>query len=282
MAALTYGQKWPTYRDQWDAMKINADRTKAFESFARFAFKNSTIYQRIAAAFDMMPWSMIACIHWRESGGDFDTHLANGQPLNRETTIEPAGLGPFTGPDAFFNGAVAALKHEHFDKVIDIAVLEKVLFYLEAYNGRGYEFRNLPSAYLWGGTSIQRPGKFGGMVNGRFVDNHFDPDIMDGQLGCAGMLATMMHMDPALALRRERESLGRPEDPVKIGPRPIDNPEPPPAPKPVTPPAPAAPGSELQAMLDRQKEIADEVVKLQAESAELQVAIDIFRKWRKK
>lgn len=279
---MKYGEKWPEYKRQWDSMKINPDREKAFLSFAKFAISHERIYQRIEAAtvkkdvpLTGVPWAMIACIHWRESGGDFDTHLANGQPLSQRTTIAPVGLGPYTGSDAFFDGAVAALDHEGFREVIDWR-LEKILYQLESYNGRGYEMRGLPSAYLWGGTNIQRPGKFGGYVGGVFVDNHFFPDVIDGQLGCAGMLATMMTIDLSIQFARETP-MGVVEPPI-TPPGPIQGPLPPAAPLPPrTPtPTPVAVPAYVQAMLDRRVALAAEVKKLQAEDADLDAAIKII------
>ena len=52
--------------------------------------------------------------HYRESNFNFDTYLGNGQSLARVTTIVPKGRGPFTGPDAFINGAIDALRLEGF------------------------------------------------------------------------------------------------------------------------------------------------------------------------
>jgi hypothetical protein len=63
-----------------------------------------------------VPWVMIAVIHEREASQNWNTQLAQGDPLHRVSTHVPRGMGPFATWEA---GAVAALKHEGFEHVID-------------------------------------------------------------------------------------------------------------------------------------------------------------------
>jgi hypothetical protein len=63
---------------------------------------------------------------------------------------------------------------------------------LEEYNGLGYAARGRPSPYVWSGTDQYRSGKY-------VRDGVYDPDAIDSQLGCAGLLMAMMALDPTIA-----------------------------------------------------------------------------------
>ncbi len=188
---LTYGQKWPQIAKQWDAMKINADRTAEFDRLAQFAIDHKARYQAIEHQTSV-PWPMIAVLHRRESDADFTTYLGNGEPLNRVTKLVPKGRGPFA---SFEEGAIDALHIDGLSSVKDWR-LEKALWYCEKYNGMGYEKRGLPSPYVWGGTNIQRPGKF-------VADGKFDPNVMDKQPGCAPMFYAICKLDHSVHFIRE-------------------------------------------------------------------------------
>jgi hypothetical protein len=62
---------------------------------------------------------------------------------------------------------------------------------LEQYNGLGYAGRGLPSPYVWSGTDQYHTGKY-------IHDGVFDPNEVDQQLGCAGILMAMMQIDPSI------------------------------------------------------------------------------------
>src|SRR6202042_1342211 len=49
--------------------------------------------------------------------------------------------------------------------------------------------RGLPSPYVWAGSGQYESGKF-------VRDGVFDPNKVDEQLGCAGLLMAMMALDP--------------------------------------------------------------------------------------
>lgn len=191
---MKYGSKWPEYAKQWDAMRINPSRVQEFDKLARFAITNKARYQAIERATGV-PWFLIAVIHRREGNANFGTYLGNGQSLARKTTIVPRGRGPFTGPDAFERGAIDALKIGGLDKVQDWR-LEKCLFYCETFNGWGYANKGLPSPYVWGGTNIQKPGKY-------VSDGVFSKTAMDGQPGCAPILSMIAKLDPSITFIRE-------------------------------------------------------------------------------
>ena len=188
---MRYGAKWPEYRDQWDRMVIKPSRVAEFERTADILLRHEDRYRHIESMSTVI-WPMIAVIHWRESDADFNTYLGNGQSLNRPTTEVPKGRGPFA---TFEAGALDALKFDGLTSVKDWR-LEKILYYLELYNGAGYAARHIPSPYLWGGTNIQRRGKY-------IRDRVWDSNVWDTQEGCAPILKTMMGKDQSIVLVRE-------------------------------------------------------------------------------
>jgi lysozyme family protein len=191
---MRYGIKWPEYAKQWDAMIINSDRVHEFEVEAHFAITHKSIYQEIEKASGVT-WPHIAVIHRREGNADFNTYLGNGQRLDKKTTEVPEKRGPFLGPNAFFNGAIDALKLDGLTSIKDWRI-EKELYFSELFNGPGYDMRGLPSPYIWGGTNIQKRGKY-------IADRKFDPNKLDPQPGCAPLLWMIAKLDPTITFIRE-------------------------------------------------------------------------------
>jgi len=63
---------------------------------------------------------------------------------------------------------------------------------LEEYNGLGYAARGVPSPYVWSGTDQYRSGKY-------VRDGIYDPNAVDSQPGCAGLLMAMTALDPTIS-----------------------------------------------------------------------------------
>lgn len=188
---MRYGFKWPVYAKEWDGMVTRPSRIHEFETIAGKILHNKGRYQAIEHTTGV-PWYLVAVLHERESDGNFDTYLGNGQSIRHVTTIVPKGRGPFP---TFEAGAVDALRLDGLTSIRDWT-LEKVLYQAEIFNGGGYDSKGLPSPYLWGGSSVQRAGKY-------TSDHVFDPNVWDTQPGCAPMLATLAKMDPTVRFARE-------------------------------------------------------------------------------
>jgi hypothetical protein len=109
----------------------------------------------------------------------------------------PAGRGPFVSWEA---AAVDALVNcaPYVARNMDWSI-GSTLTTLEKYNGLGYAARGLPSPYLWSGTDQYKSGKY-------VRDGFFDPNTVDGQLGCVGLLKAMTALDPTAALAAEKSS----------------------------------------------------------------------------
>lgn len=174
--------------DRWKAMKIPAAKGPAFEKAANLIKANKSRYQAIEKETGV-PWQVVGVIHYRESNCDFGTYLGNGQSLSKKTTIVPKGRGPFK---SWEEGAVDALRNAPPKAALNKdwsagGTLDK----LEEYNGLGYRQMGIPSPYLWAGTDQYVKGKY-------VADHKFDPNHVDTQLGCAGILKFLDYLKSGL------------------------------------------------------------------------------------
>lgn len=160
-----------------------------------------------------VPTAWLMAISEREMSGNLHCYLGNGQPLNRRTTIVPRNRGPF--PD-FVAGALDAMHLEGLDKVADQPggwSMERYCYESELWNGFGYRARGIPSPYVYGGTTVQRRGKF-------VADGAFDPSVMDPQLGTLAIAAGLIKLDPSLAFAPVAEKEPSSDEPVAVAPPP--------------------------------------------------------------
>jgi lysozyme family protein len=168
----------------------NAKLTRNFISVARHlvAPSSKARYQAVSAETGV-PWAVIAVLHHRECSQDWSGSLAQGDPWNRVSVHVPAGRGPFrsweeAAIDALLNCAPYAARNKDWS-------IGRTLAKLEQYNGLGYAARGRPSPYVWSGTDQYQSGKY-------VRDGVYDPDVVDSQAGCAGLLQAMMALDPSI------------------------------------------------------------------------------------
>jgi lysozyme family protein len=123
----------------------------------------------------------------RECSQDWARSLAQGDPWNRVSVHVPAGRGPFS---SWEEAAIDALVHcpPYVARNTDWSI-GGTLTKLEEYNGLGYAARKQPSPYIWSGTDQYKSGKY-------IRDGIYDPNAVDSQLGCAGLLLSMTALDP--------------------------------------------------------------------------------------
>ncbi len=138
-----------------------------------------------------VPWFVIAVLHERESEQRWTASLAQGDPWNMVSTHVPKGRGPFlswvaAAIDALINCPPYAAGNKDWS-------VGGTLTLLEEYNGLGYAGRDIPSPYIWSGTDQYTSGKF-------IADHVFRADVIDVQLGCAGLLMAMSKLDPSVQL----------------------------------------------------------------------------------
>ncbi|MDE3748417.1 peptidoglycan-binding protein [Methylobacterium radiotolerans] len=188
------------YERTWASLQIRPEKLATVRELAQQLAAGKLRYREIEARTGV-PWWFVGLCHYRESAFDFDTYLGNGQTLGRRTTIVPKGRGPFTGPQAFVEGAVDALRLQGLIGVGDWSVA-RALYRLEGFNGYGYHGRGVNSPYLWGGSTAYGPP---GARGGKFVRDHvFDPNVVDTQIGTAVILRSLIDIDATVALAAPR------------------------------------------------------------------------------
>lgn len=166
---------------RWEACKLNPSKQQLFKKVADRLLASKERYKAVEKATGV-PWWFIAVTHEREASQNWNTQLGQGDPLNRKSTHVPKGRGPFNtweegAVDALVNCAPFASKNKDWSPGGALLMLEK-------YNGLGYANKGRPSPYLWAGTDQYVSGKY-------VADGVYDPNKVDTQLGCAGLLKTM-------------------------------------------------------------------------------------------
>lgn len=170
-------------KQRWDNMIIPAEMGPTFKAVAdRLSAPEAQARYKAVSAKTGVPWMVIAVIHEREASQKWNTQLGQGDPLNRKSTHVPKGRGPFEtweegAIDALTNCAPFASKNTDWSIGGTLALLEK-------YNGLGYANKGVPSPYIWAGTNQYVKGKY-------VSDGVYDPNAVDSQLGCAGLLRFM-------------------------------------------------------------------------------------------
>lgn len=199
----------------------NAKVTRNFASVARALVEpQAKARYQLVEKRTGVPWFGIAVIHEREASQRWDRQLGQGDPLNAVSVHVPKGRGPFR---TWEDGAVDALVHcAPFAACNKDWSIGGLLTILESYNGLGYFHKGLPSPYIWSGTDQYKSGKY-------VRDGVFDANVIDVQLGCAGLLLGMAALDRTISFDGKMPP---------VAPKPIDLPDVhPPEPKPVAKPS---------------------------------------------
>ena len=181
---------WEIMKPKYEAWLSNLKviRFNQAEQTAIKIIPHLPIYQQIEKETNV-PAVWLAAINERESSTNFNTYLGNGDPLNRSTRHVPINRGPFKN---WQSGAMDALK---LMNLIGLPAWSETFFCFkgELYNGLGYEIHGIPSPYIFGGTSVQKCGKY-------TSDGQYNPYIMDTQLGIIPIYFALIAQIPSLAL----------------------------------------------------------------------------------
>jgi lysozyme family protein len=174
------------YNRIWSTMAIRPDGLGAVKEAAATAIKNQAKYQAISAKTGV-PWYCIAAIHYRESTFNFNTNIANGEPLNRRTTLVPAGRIPGAAPPyTFEQAAIDALTSDNRFKGVNWGSIPDLCWFLESYNGLGYLYKGRPSPYLLSGSQHYQSGKYIG-------DNNYSASTEDLQVGALTIIWSVLN-----------------------------------------------------------------------------------------
>lgn len=183
-------------KPEYEALLSRAQIVPAREKELNYAvtkvlFPHKELYLAVQAKSGV-PAAFVMALAMREMSGRIDRYLGNGQPLSQKTTIVPKNRGPFFGPDAFVRGAVDAFAIDGLDQQKNWT-MARVCYEGENWNGWGYRNAsiNIPTPYLWGATTVQKPGKY--------VEDHvFDKKVMDTQLGMIALIREIFDLDQSL------------------------------------------------------------------------------------
>lgn len=172
------------YQNLWDTAVIDPAAINNIKAVRAKILAHQNRYESVATSLkNNMPWWIIAVIHYREANLDFTGNLANGDPLTARTVNEPKGR-PLVGnpPFTWEFAAVDALQERNLQNITSWDIVT-ILSELEKYNGTGY-IKNHPSVltpYLWSKTNHYTRGKYSS-------DGHFDPNLVDKQIGCMPLI----------------------------------------------------------------------------------------------
>lgn len=190
----TFEESKAGYGAMWRSCTVEADRIATADKVARRIIANRGRYEAVERGCGV-PWFFLACLHARESDGDFRGVLHNGDRVigtGQKTYHVPAGRGPFA---TWEEAAVDALTMpgKHYELIKDWSI-ERMLYTAEGFNGWGYSAKGVNSPYIWGGTNHQQPGKY-------VADHVWSSTAVDSQLGVAVLLKRLAAADPGIATR---------------------------------------------------------------------------------
>lgn len=175
----------PDQEARWQAARPDPHFSIALDlEVARFQ-RNMNRYQAITTMrSNGVPAAIIYCLHQRESSGNFLCHPHEGSPLTQRTRYVPKGRLPNVSPPYTFNQSAEDAYYvcDRLD-LVPWKNRQAALQGIESFNGLGYQkfHPDVPSPYLWSGTTIYSRGKYTG-------DGRFDITARDKQLGCAAIL----------------------------------------------------------------------------------------------
>jgi lysozyme family protein len=177
----TLYQNSKLYKHEADLIaQINSVDSKKFswdiKNFKNIYEKNKSIYEEISTK-NGIPSELIAALHYRESGCNFNTYLHNGDPLGKPTMHVPAEIYF----DNFTDAAVDALSkkkslRDKYSLSSDSNDMAAMMAFAESYNGLGYYKKEKISPYVFSGTNVYEKGKY-------IADGQYDPNAIDAQPG---------------------------------------------------------------------------------------------------
>jgi lysozyme family protein len=169
-------------------LKLSKEQTEALAWTTRKIITNKARYQAVEKVTGV-PWQLIACLAYRESGLDFTACLHNGERIigkDLKTTLVPKGRGPFA---TWESACIDALEYDGFMRGLKWSIAQ-CLRMSERFNGLGYMKNKLEmSPYVWAGTDIyDGAGKY-------TSDGKYDPKAIERQLGVAAIMMKLKEMN---------------------------------------------------------------------------------------
>lgn len=161
--------------------KESAELKKFKENYEQ----NKERYEKVAQATGI-PAKLIAALHWRESSGNFDTYLHQGDPLGKPAVHVPSDIPVF---HKWEDAAIHALnsKKQYRDKYglsansTDMAAMAS---FAERYNGTGYHDKGKTNPYVYSYTTGYEGGKY-------VADGQYSASAKDSQPGVIAMMSVI-------------------------------------------------------------------------------------------
>ncbi|MCO4747239.1 MAG: peptidoglycan-binding protein [Proteobacteria bacterium] len=160
-------------------------REKDLEIFVAHYAKHRARYEGVSAKTNI-PAKLIAALHWRESTGNFNTYLHQGDPIGKPSRNVPRGV-------LFYDWETAAIDalsaksgiRDNVGMTAETTDTAAIASFSEAYNGLGYHNKGRPSPYVYAGTAEYQSGKYvrDGVYSSRAVDQQLGVLPMVGALG---------------------------------------------------------------------------------------------------
>jgi lysozyme family protein len=192
---------FPLYTRLLASLQITDAGKKEADRIAEIICKNQDKYLEVSKLTGV-PWQFVGALHHMECSGNFNQHLANGDPIAYRTSQEPRGIPAGTWVEC----AVAALelpgKDYKLSNNIDWKDGLKWLWRAEQYNGFGYVVHHpdVLSPYLWSGTNHYTKGKY-------VRDGEWGADVVSEQVGVVAIWASLGVLGAAKNITTEAEQM---------------------------------------------------------------------------
>lgn len=185
--ASVFSGAYNNHQQQESSIKIalTEAQMRNVQIFQRHWEQHKTRYQQVAAQTDMPP-KLIAALHWRESSGNFNTYLHQGDPLGKPAVNWPNNIPVFHKWEEAAIHALNMKKYNQKELSIeqDTTNFSQIATYAEAFNGLGYHNHGKQSPYVYAGASPYVSGKY-------VADRRYDPRHVDKQVGVVPLMGSV-------------------------------------------------------------------------------------------
>jgi lysozyme family protein len=174
--------------ERWEKAKLRPERVSEISRIVERFPANKSRYDEVAER-SKVPAHVVFFLQNMEASGSFAKHLHEGSPLTGRTKWVPKGRPTWGKPPfRWEDSAVDALAYDKMSQV-NWNSLHDSLWGFTRYNGTGYDkyHPNVPTPYLWSGTTIYQRGKYTG-------DGKFDPYAVSKQIGIAAIWKRMIQL----------------------------------------------------------------------------------------
>lgn len=143
-----YATRKEEYQQLFDSLTVNPEKIDEIDNYIGRILKNRRVYEMVGQSVGV-PWYAVGIIHCMEGGANLSRRLQDGARLQESDDPE----------QTWKKSAIRILKKQGFLKWQDWSV-PGLLFKIEQYNGWGYYYHQVNSAYLWSFSQHYARGKY--------------------------------------------------------------------------------------------------------------------------